>query len=156
MASANGTTSPATGTLPHFFRGKVVPGFGRGGRKLNCPTANLDETAIASLPADFSNGVYAGFARVADGALHQMVMSVGNNPQFHAQQRTMEVHLLHEFSSDFYGAVLEGVAVDYLRPMRSFASLEELTQAIDDDKSAARTLMDVNRMTQIAQLFERN
>ncbi|KAH7712255.1 hypothetical protein AAVH_20424 [Aphelenchoides avenae] len=148
MTTLNGTP-PTAVTLPHFFRGKVVPGHGRGGRKLNCPTANLDESAILLLPADFVNGVYAGFARVRGGHLYQMVMSVGNNPQFNAQQRTMEVHVLHEFDGDFYGELLEGVAVAYLRPMKSFGSLEELVKAIDDDKTSARTLMDANRRNEV-------
>lgn len=77
--------------LPHFFRGRVVHGYGRGGKKLNCPTgmefiifvtniivtiiANLESSTVTSLPNDFPNGVYAGFARVEKTDLQPMVIA---------------------------------------------------------------------------------
>lgn len=106
--------------LPLFFRGRVVYGFGRGGRSLNCPTANLDSNAVNALPKDLDNGVYAGFVKVQvqnneidSETLWPMVMSIGYNPQFNNEKRTLEVHILRVFDNDFYGALIEGVAIMY-------------------------------------------
>ncbi|KAI6212206.1 Glucosylceramidase [Aphelenchoides besseyi] len=122
-------------TLPHRFRGVVVHGFGRGGKKLKCPTANLDRTAVDSLPVGFVEGIYAGLARVNESPFYPMVMSVGYNVQFDSKLKTVEVHILKTFQDDFYGANLEAVALHYLRPMRVFSSLTELIEAIEKDKN---------------------
>uniref|UniRef100_A0A914ESL0 riboflavin kinase n=1 Tax=Acrobeloides nanus TaxID=290746 RepID=A0A914ESL0_9BILA len=132
--------------LPYFFRGKVVQGFGRGGKLLNCPTANLDSTAVEALPKDFPNGVYAGFARVDDGQIHKMVMSIGMNPQFKNEIKTIEVHILHEFPKDFYNSMIEAIALIYLRPMNSFNSMDELISAIEEDKRTAQFQLDDPKM----------
>lgn len=119
--------------FPYYFEGRVVTGFGRGGRELNCPTANLDDKAVSRLPSHFPNGVFYGLAKVNHGKPYGMVMSIGWNPQFKNERKTIEVHILHEFPSDFYGSQLRGVAFGYLRPMTSFSSLEELKAAIKND-----------------------
>ncbi|KAK6037168.1 hypothetical protein COOONC_25327 [Cooperia oncophora] len=50
--------------LPFFVRGSVVAGFGRGGKELGCPTANLDEAVVNALPTDLPCGVFYGLARI--------------------------------------------------------------------------------------------
>ena len=40
------------------------------------------------------------------GPVYKMVMSVGWNPQWQNEKRSMETHILHEFPDDFYGADL--------------------------------------------------
>ncbi|KAH7701215.1 riboflavin kinase-like protein, partial [Aphelenchoides avenae] len=145
LVEASGSSS-ASRCLPHFFRGKVVRGYGRGGHKLGCPTANLDEDAISSLPGGFPSGVYAGFARIGGGELHKMVMSVGRNVQFGNQHRTMEVHIMHDIRNDFYDETLEGVILAYIRPMKSFETLDDLIRAIEEDKEHAdRVLSESHR-----------
>jgi len=74
-----------------------------------------------------------------------MVMSVGYNPHFHNSQKSLEVHLLHDFDVDFYGARLEAMALTYIRPMTSFESIEELVNAIESDKQLAQETMDEAR-----------
>ncbi|VDK45965.1 unnamed protein product [Anisakis simplex] len=109
--------------FPYYFKGRVVTGFGRGGKQLGCPTANLDDTAVSQLPSDFPCGVFYGLAQVDEGKLYGMVMSVGNNPHFKNERKTIEVHILHHFDEDFYGADLRAVAIGYLRSMTAFNSL---------------------------------
>jgi len=121
--------------LPYTFRGIVVHGFGRGGKKLNCPTANLDKTAVDALPVSLKNGVYGGVARVDNGPYFSMVMSVGYNFQFDSKIKTIEVHILKKFDRDFYGSELSASAFHYIRPMRAFSSLKELIDAIEKDKN---------------------
>ncbi|KAI6176145.1 Riboflavin kinase [Aphelenchoides bicaudatus] len=123
------------GMLPYAFRGVVVHGFGRGGKKLNCPTANLDKSAVEALPSNFKNGIYGGVARVDNGSFSPMVMSVGYNVQFDNKIKTIEPHILKSFDKDFYGSTLEGIAFQYIRPMRAFSSLKELIEAIEKDKN---------------------
>lgn len=76
----------------HFFvSGTIVNGVGRGSKELGCPTANLSENAIKSLPeATFSGeSVFYGWAQVNRGPVYKMVMSIGTNPHFKNKERTM-------------------------------------------------------------------
>lgn len=130
-----------TAVYPFNFYGTVVSGFGRGGRQLGCPTANLDDSAISRLPPNFPCGVFYGFANIDFGEVHGMVASVGWNPHFKNERKTIEVHLLHHFEEDFYGAKLRAVAVGFLRPMSSFNSLDELKAAINNDITTATGLL---------------
>uniref|UniRef100_A0A914V2S8 riboflavin kinase n=1 Tax=Plectus sambesii TaxID=2011161 RepID=A0A914V2S8_9BILA len=134
--------------LPYFASGRVVTGFGRGGKQLGCPTANLEDATVSDLPVDFDCGVYYGFASVDGGPLNGMVMSIGWNPQFKNTRKSMEVHILRSFDDDFYGSFLKIVITGFVRPMTSFSSLDELVKAIDEDIRIAReklTTDDLNK-----------
>ena len=45
-----------------LLEGKVVKGFGRGGKLLNCPTANLDVENLDDALGEHSTGIYFGWA----------------------------------------------------------------------------------------------
>jgi riboflavin kinase len=124
--------------LPHFAFGPVVRGFGRGSKKLGCPTANLPENVVDRLPPGFKLGVYYGWASVDNGPVHKMVMSIGFNPQFRNLKKTMETHILHDYGSDFYGSLLKVVITGFIRDMVKFSSLDELMSAIEADITFAR------------------
>ncbi|VDN26445.1 unnamed protein product [Gongylonema pulchrum] len=136
----------STALYPFYFHGTVVNGFGRGGRQLGCPTANLDDSAISRLPSDFPTGVFYGFANINCGEVYGMVTSIGWNLHFKNERKTIEVHLLHDFEQDFYGAELRAIALGFLRPMSSFNSLDELKAAIGNDIEAARNLLSGPKM----------
>lgn len=119
--------------LPYFTKGKVVKGFGRGSKELGIPTANFPEEVVAKLPASFSTGVYFGWAKVDDGEVHKMVMSIGWNPFYKNKKKSMETHILHTFKEDFYGSVLRVAILGYIREERGFSSLEDLIAAIKSD-----------------------
>ena len=74
---------------PHEVEGVVVSGQRRG-RELGYPTANLSHHPLAAIPAD---GVYAGSV-VVDGLTYPAAISVGSNPTFENQPRTVEAFLL--------------------------------------------------------------
>lgn len=121
------------------FSGRVIHGFGRGGKQLGFPTANLpvDDDAAPDLPV----GIYYGVARVPEvsgDAIFGMAMSVGWNPYFQNERKALEVHVLHDFGADFYGATLHAAVLGFVRPEHNFASLDDLKQAIADDVSYAR------------------
>ncbi len=53
---------------PHYLRGAVVQGFGRGSKLLGCATANLDPAAFQDKLEGAPRGVYMGFAQVGEPA----------------------------------------------------------------------------------------
>jgi riboflavin kinase len=65
-----------------------------------------------------------------------------HGPWSTAVPQTVEPHLLHEFPDDFYGEELKFLVCGYVRPERSFASLEELVAAIRSDIEVARTALE--------------
>lgn len=52
-----------------------------------------------------------------------MAMNMGWNPFFKNTKKSVEIHLIHEFKEDFYGAELQSVVVGYIRPEATFGSL---------------------------------
>ena len=71
-----------------------------------------------------------------------MVMSIGWNPFFKNERKTVEPHLLHDFGgADFYGEELRLVLCGYMRPELNFTSLEALVAAIHADIDHSRALL---------------
>jgi hypothetical protein len=44
---------------------------------------------VATLPSETETGIYFGWAKVDEGAVHKMVMSVGWNPYYHNERKSM-------------------------------------------------------------------
>ncbi|KAJ3430558.1 riboflavin kinase [Anaeramoeba flamelloides] len=127
---------------PIFLEGTVVHGYGRG-KKINCPTANLNSSSLEEKLKDSENGVYFGWARINnDENIYKMVMSFGYNIYFGNKQFTIEAHLLNDFESDFYDQNLRLIVNGYIRPMLNFDSLEKLLEAIENDKNTAKKELD--------------
>jgi riboflavin kinase/FMN adenylyltransferase len=120
----------------YLVEGRVVPGKARG-RSIGIPTANVDaENEI--IPR---KGVYAGWARLPEGKIHQAVINIGTNPTFEkADVMSLEVHLL-DFSGDLYGQRLGVLFTQRLREEKRFASVKELLGAIHNDIQEARMLL---------------
>ncbi|XP_067948191.1 riboflavin kinase-like [Watersipora subatra] len=119
--------------LPFFAKGRVVRGFGRGSKELGVPTANFPDDVVENLPEELCCGVYCGFASIDNGTVYPMCLSIGWNPYYKNEKRTMETHIIHNFSEDFYDQQLKLVIVDFIRPMLDFTSLDELKSAIASD-----------------------
>jgi len=75
--------------LPFFVKGKVVKGFGRGSKSLGTPTANFEQTIVDHLPDKLLKGIYFGWAQVDDGPVLPSVTSIGWNPVFQNQLKSM-------------------------------------------------------------------
>lgn len=93
-------------------------------------------------------GIYYGFANVDGGPVYKMVMSIGWNPFYKNIQKSMvnscnfwfpsvktkhyillqETHILHIFTSDFYGKILKVCILGYIRPEQSYDSLGRLNK----------------------------
>ncbi|BHF82133.1 hypothetical protein SprV_0802527000 [Sparganum proliferum] len=122
--------------------GRVVRGFGRGSKELGIPTANMSEDVIENLPSTMRTGVYAGWAQVEDGPVHKMVMSLGWNPFYKNERKSLEVHILHKFPEDFYDSKMQIVVLKFLRVERDFGSLEDLIATIEADIEQASAFLD--------------
>ena len=51
--------------------------------------ANIEEEVVESLPEGLITGIYHGFAAVDNGTIHDMVMSIGWNPYYQNQKKSM-------------------------------------------------------------------
>jgi riboflavin kinase/FMN adenylyltransferase len=125
---------------PHRVEGVVVRGHQRG-RALGFPTANLETLPHTAIPSD---GVYAGWL-VCDsdrypGARWPTAISIGTNPTFEGQERTVEAHALDRDDLDLYG---EHVAVDFVARIRDtlrFDSIEALVEEMHRDVERSREI----------------
>ncbi|XP_056274088.1 riboflavin kinase [Pseudoliparis swirei] len=130
-------------SLPYFSRGEVIRGFGRGSKELGIPTANFSDAVVDTLPGDIGTGIYYGWACVGNGEVYKMVMSIGWNPYYKNTKKSMETHVIHTFKEDFYGEILSCVMVGYIRPERSYSSLEALIEAINNDIEEAKMKLEL-------------
>lgn len=66
------------------MRGDVASGWGRGGKKLGIPTANLPESMFADALRDVQTGVYLGWAQIGGVSKKSVkaVVNVGYSPTF--------------------------------------------------------------------------
>ncbi|KAG6855077.1 hypothetical protein C0991_006006 [Blastosporella zonata] len=98
-------------------------------------------------------GVYYGYAQIIptgpdsplspqDITVFPMVMSLGKNPFYKNERLTAEIHLLHEFQSDFYGLEMRAVVLGYIRPELDYVSREALIDDINTDKAVALNSLD--------------
>ncbi|WP_048770475.1 bifunctional riboflavin kinase/FAD synthetase [Cellulomonas flavigena] len=143
---AAGDVSGAARVLGHLhrIRGSVCHGFKRG-RALGFPTANLSEDVEGVIPAD---GVYAGWVvRAVPGTQSAeflpAAISVGTNPQFSGETRTVEAHVLGRSDLNLYGERIAITFVSRIRSMQSFASLDDLLTQMDDDLRQTASILGI-------------
>jgi riboflavin kinase len=65
--------------------------------------------------------------------IYPTVLSVGTNPHFKNVALTLEPYICHKFKEDFYGRTLRLVAVQPLRTMGAFTTLDALKAQIWED-----------------------
>lgn len=137
-ALLNGDVESAATLLgrPHSVRGLVVHGHQRG-RVLGYPTVNLEERNEGLVP---KAGVYAGTVEV-HGVEYLAGISVGKNPTFTDVTRDqVEAHAL-DADFDAYGASAVIRFTHWLRGIESFASVEELVDALHADFAKIRAMI---------------
>ncbi|KAF8533453.1 hypothetical protein BDD12DRAFT_760814 [Trichophaea hybrida] len=137
---------PETGPEPPFplrLSGPVIKGFGRGSKELQIPTANIPISGLSVGGCDnVDSGVYFGFVsldlstptttiegELKAGNVFPMVMSIGWNPFYKNEVRSVEVHIIHDFSEDFYDVEMRLCILGWIRPEFDYVSKEAL---IDD------------------------
>lgn len=121
---------------PHRVEGPVVHGAKRG-RELGFPTANVDTAKYSAIPAD---GVYAGWL-VVDGERLPAAISVGTNPQFDGERRTVEAYALDRTDLDLYDRHVAVEFVARVRGQERFAGVAELIERMKQDVAKVRVLL---------------
>ena len=66
------------------------------------------------------------------------MLSIGYNPFYANKTRSIEIHVLHHFHQDFYGASLNLLMLGYIRPEYDYVSKESLIEDIKEDCEVAR------------------
>jgi riboflavin kinase/FMN adenylyltransferase len=104
------------------------------GKKLGFPTANLSAHSEQFPP----NGVYVAEARL-DGTTLRGVANLGYRPTIDSKEaeRLLELHFF-DLHRDIYGEDVEVRFLQYLRPERKFANLDELKAQIARDVQEAQ------------------
>ena len=69
----------------------------------------------------------------ARAEVYPMVMSIGWNPYYKNEKRSVEVHLIHEFKDNFYGALMNLQILGFIRPEKDYDSLDALVTDIKED-----------------------
>lgn len=131
IAAGDVTAAAAALGRLHRVEGVVVHGDGRGAG-LGIPTANLDPTPHAAIPAD---GVYACWFNLGTRRSPAAV-SVGTNPTFEGKERRVEAFVL-DGGGNFYGRRIALDFVERLRGMEKYDTVEALMAQIEQD--VART-----------------
>ena len=112
------------------LRGPVDEGYGRGGKKLGFPTANLPSSRFANALENVPTGVYIGSALIEGlpgekkgrNVVHKAVVNVGYSPTFDGQEnkeKIVEAHLIigdTDIEGDFYGETMRLALSGFLRP----------------------------------------
>jgi len=114
-----------------YLRGQVDSGYGRGGKKLGIPTANLPCSLFANALQTVPTGVYFGWALIEGdneenkkgrNTVHKAVVNVGYSPTFDGEEnkeKIVEAHLIvneGDIEGDFYGEVMRLSLHGFLRP----------------------------------------
>jgi len=125
----------------YFFEGRVIDG-NKLGRTLGYPTANIsvnDENKL--IPA---NGIYAALVSIGieienKGHIffpllnYKGMMSIGFRPTVGGENIIIEVNIF-DFEEDIYGRTIRIHVKNFLRPEEKFNSLDELKEAMANDK----------------------
>lgn len=116
---------------PAKIEGVVTP-FQGNGRKFGYPTANLKSET------DLADGVYFGFADMAEFTNHPAVIFIGTPTTVGDKERRIEAHLLDIPDKDYYDQTLKLSLEHYHRPNKTFKDVEALKQVMADDDVSAR------------------
>ena len=116
---------------PVTISGQVTR-FKGDGRKLGYPTANL------TTQTGLQDGVYFGYADLADWQRQPAVIFIGTPTTMGETARRVEAHLLDIPDRDYYDLAL-GLSIEHFhRNNQKFASAGELIQVMKADEAAAR------------------
>lgn len=106
------------------------------------PISN-DSSASASTTSSVSaeSSAPSTSSRRSSVEIYPSVLSIGYNPYYKNTVRSVEIHILHDFTRDFYGAALNLLILGFIRPEYDYVSLEALVKDIKIDcEVAARSL----------------
>ena len=124
---------------PYSISGHVGKGDARG-RHLGFPTANLDVRNLAHPPI----GIYAVYVE-SEANRWSGAAYLGYRPTFRGRTLILETHIF-DANPDLYKHRLRVAFVERIREDRAFAGPDDLSRQIARDCSAARRILDTNRL----------
>jgi riboflavin kinase/FMN adenylyltransferase len=110
----------------------TVTRFKGNGRRLGYPTANL------TTATNLADGVYFGFANLADWSRHPALIFIGTPTTIGDTGRRVEAYLLDIPDKDYYDLPLTVSIEHFHRPNQKFANAGELIEAMQADEIVAR------------------
>ncbi len=110
----------------------IVTRYKGNGRKFGYPTANIDTAT------ELQDGVYFGFADLADYIHHPALIFVGVPTTVGDTERRVEAHLLDIPDQDHYDQPLTLELTYFHRPNQKLASIDELLEIMKQDEAAGR------------------
>lgn len=110
----------------------IVKKYTGNGRKLGYPTANIDAAT------DLTDGVYFGFASLAQHEHHPALIFIGVPVTVGDTERRVEVHLLDIDDKDYYNLPLKVEVKHFHRPNQKLSSVDELLVLMANDEKVAR------------------
>ncbi|KAF4553131.1 Riboflavin kinase-like protein [Elsinoe fawcettii] len=111
-----------------------------GWASLSSHVSAKDQSKSHSLPG--TNGADTPQSHISqtESELHEekagifpMVMSIGWNPYYKNEKRSVEVHIMHAFAKDFYGKRMKVLILGFIRPEYDYVSLDSLVEDIRTD-----------------------
>lgn len=118
---------------PYGIHGTVVHGRHIGGTRLGFPTANILPPREKYLPP---YGVYVSRVLV-EGNVYGGVSNIGQKPTIEGDNPVGVETFILGLDGDLYGKDIEVQLLDFERPERKFADLEELGRQIEADREYA-------------------
>ena len=113
---------------PYMIIGEVVHGA-KLGRKIGMPTINILPEKEKMLPP---NGVYYSRTQIGDRE-YKSITNIGKKPTVSNEEQIGVETYLYEFDQDVYGKNAIVKLIEFKRPERKFADVEELkTQMMKD------------------------
>lgn len=70
------------------------------------------------------------------------MLSIGWNPFFKNEKRTVEAYICHDYGRDFYDQEMRLIIVGFLRPQANFGSMDELIAEIAADVEFGQKALD--------------
>jgi len=117
--------------LPVYLSGTITR-FKGDGRKLGYPTANI------TAETDLKDGVYFGFADLAEWKHQPALVFTGIPTTMGETARRVEAYLLDIPDNDYYSEILSIELHAYHRPNQNFNSIDDLKNAIRADELSFR------------------
>lgn len=78
-------------------------------------------------------------------------MSIGWNPFYKNEVRSVEVHLIHKFEKDFYNAMMNLSILGFIRYERDYDGLDSLVKDINTDIDVSKRSLERPAYEHLAQ-----
>ena len=131
---AKGYVTSANAMLGRCYMVEGVVEHGRGvGADIGYPTANFPLDLNLQAPCE---GVYVAYVRI-DGKQYRALCNVGAHPTVGDMRKNVETYVLG-YRGDLYGRTLQVYLRKYIRPVKKFATVNDLAKQIAKDVMVVR------------------